>query len=275
MYVVNRLMNFLGDVFFHRWSSASPWPALIAGSVVVAALLVALFHFSSNQFALRRSRNRFIARTLELLLFRHDARVSLSACWRIVVGNFAYLASFARPMVVALVPMIFIFSQFAAWFEYRPVRVAESVIVEVELDKSYSILDTPVSLELSDSLEQEGIGVRIPETNEICWRIRAKKLGDAWIDVRSGDVTARKSLQIGGTFAKISPRRIKHNLWQELLYPVESPLPADSLIDRIDIRYPSQELLIGDSEVHWLVASLILMMGGGLAFGKLFGVNIA
>lgn len=273
MYYLNRVINLLGDLFFRLW--VSPWLALIVGSFVVAGLMVALFHLSSNQFALRRSRNRMIARTLELLLFRHDARVSMTACWRILTGNLAYLAAFARPMAVALVPMIFIFSQFAAWFEYRPIQPGETAIVEVELDPAHPVLETPLQLKFSDRLKQEGTGVRIPETNEICWRIRAENAGDEWIDVHSGDAVERKEFRVGESFVKISPRRSQQNVWQELLYPVEPPLPSDGPITRIDIQYPHRELLVGDREVHWLVASIVLMMAAGLAIGKLFGISIA
>lgn len=275
MHFVNRLVNAVSDLFFRLWSADSLWPALIAGSIVVAAIMVGLFHVSSNQIVLRNSRNRMVARTLELLLFRHDARVSLTACRRILTANLYYLAAFARPMAVAIVPMIFIFSQFAAWFEWRPLQPSETVVVEIALHADHDVLETPVQIDLADSLQLEGPGVRVPIANEISYRIRAKDAGDAWIDIRVGETLERKELRVGGSFVKLSPRRSEHDFWQQLLYPVEPPLPRESPVSRIDIRYPPRELYVGDIEVHWLVASIVLMMAGGLAIGKATGVSIA
>ena len=92
-----------------------------------------LFRVASNPVAIRRGRNRTIARTLELLLFRHDLRVSLSACRRILGANVVYLGQFGRPFLVSVVPLCLIYVQMAEWFEHRPLRVGETATVEMGL----------------------------------------------------------------------------------------------------------------------------------------------
>ncbi len=275
MQYLNRIINVICDLLFAPWNAESPWPSLIFGSLVVALIMVGLFHVSSNQQSLKLSRNRLIARTLELLLFRHDARVSLTACGRILAANFWYLAAFARPMAVALVPMMFLFVQFAAWFEYRPLKVGETALVEVELLQSQSVVNTPVEAAVSDGLTLDGEGVRIPQSNEVCWRIKTQQEGDGWIDITINGVTERKQCIVGEGMVKLSPRRTAADVWQQILYPVEPPIAGESPLVRIDVRYPPRELTFGETEVHWIVASILIMMVGGLAIGKLFGVSIA
>src|SRR5690349_15843643 len=104
MWLVNRPLNFLFDLIMRPFAGESPWPGLIAASLLTAAVLVGLFCVTSNQRAILRARNKFLARTLELLLFQHDLRVSLSSCGRILKANFVYLFQFLLPMAVGLIP---------------------------------------------------------------------------------------------------------------------------------------------------------------------------
>ncbi len=271
---LNRLLNAGGDLILHPWLSHSPWPSLIAGSVGAAAAMVLLFSLTSNQALLRRRRNQLFARTLELLLFRHDARVSLTACGRILKANAAYLGTFLKPTAVALIPMCLILIQLAAWFEFRPLRTGESAILTVKLDQDVSVLDSPAELRLADSLVADGAPVRIPRTNEICWRILVKSEAEAWAEIRYGSAVERKDIAAGPQLTKISSQRVSPGIWQELLHPVELPLSADGPMERIEVTFPERILRAGDFEVHWLAASFIIIMVAGLLIGKIAGVSI-
>jgi len=272
---LNKVLNVCGDLILRPWISQSPWPSLILGSVAAAAVMVLLFSLTSSQALLRRRRNQLLARTLELLLFRHDARVSLTACGRILSANGAYLGAFLKPMAVSLMPMLLILVQLAAWFEFRPLRTGESALLTIKLEEEVSVLESPAELRLTNSLESEGLPVRIPRTNEICWKIRVKSESEAWAEIQYGDAVERKDIAAGPQFTKISTQRVAPGVWQELLNPVESPLSAAGPIEKIEVAFPERILRVGDFEIHWLVASLLIMMASGLLIGKIAGVSIA
>ncbi len=278
--LLNRAVSACSDPVLRPWSdnpasfAASPWPTLILGSCLIAVIMVLLFALTSDQQLLKRRRNRLLARTLELLLFRHDARVSITACARILKANAAYLWTFAMPTLIAVIPITLMIVQLAAWFEYRPLISGETALLEIAFDKSIDVAAVPVTIMLSDSLELDGAPVRIPSENEICWRLQVKSEQESWIEVRSGEFVERKECAVGQHLIKVSTKRTRSDLVQEILHPVERPLPAEGPFEQILIRFPPRTLHIADKEVHWLVAAIVIMMIAGLVTGKLFGVSI-
>lgn len=275
MRLLNRLLNFLGDLVIAPWRFESAWPALVVASFVTALVMVGLFHLSADQPGMRRARNRLIARVLELLLYRHDTLVSLTACGRILIANAAYLGQLVRPVAVALVPTALLFIQLACWFEYRPFRPQERVLVEVVGNPNASSALSSATLMASENLTVETEGVRIPSRHEVSWRLRAGEPGAGWVDVHVGDAVYRKQIAVDRRLAKVDARRPHAGLWQQLIHPLEPHLPRRSEITHIDVRYPARELLLGTWEVHWAMAAVVLMMAFGLVLGWMFGVTIA
>ena len=61
---------------------------------------------------------------------------------------------------------------------------------------------------------------------------------------------------------------------QQLFSPSEPPLDNGGPIRRMQVSYPRRELLIGQSEVPWLVAAFVLIMVMSLILGRLFGIRV-
>jgi hypothetical protein len=240
-----------------------------------AGILVALFHFSSDQRALRRARNRFIARILELLLFQHDFRINLSACGRILWANLGYLKAMLLPVLAATVPLILIYIQLACWFEWRPLRIGETAVLEIELDPAAPVARTVVEVTIPAIARLDSPAVRTLATNEQAWRVRAIACGVAPIEVRVGGQTEQKQMSVGNQLARISPLRVQSTFWNQILHPSEPPLTRANPINRIEITYPERKLFCMGSEIHWTIAALLLMMSFGLILGRLFGVQVA
>lgn len=275
MWLLNRISNAAADLILGPWVTGSDWLTLGLASLLTAGVLVGLFHLSSDQAGLRRDRNRFMARVLELLLFQHDLRVSFSACGRILVANLRYLGQLLRPMLVALIPIMLIFSQLACWFEWRPIQVGEVVVLEVELDKSHPVLQTAVTLAPPTLARIDSPPVRNSVTNEIAWRLRATLPGQSVVRITAAGIDETKQLNVGPHLSRVSPLRGRPGLWQEYLYPTEPPLASTSPVSRIELTYPHRQLYLGHYEIHWTIAAILLMMLFGLLVGKLCGVRVA
>ncbi|MDB5390324.1 MAG: hypothetical protein JWM11_5970 [Planctomycetaceae bacterium] len=275
MSIVNHILTSLTDLLLSPWTFQSPWPALIFASLAVSGILLGLFRLSSNQTAMRRARDRLIARVLELLLFRHDLRVSLTACWRIALANGSYLSTFVIPMLVSILPLWCMFAQLSAWFEYRPLRVSESAVVEIELDPAYAVLQSSTRITTSDSLSLVNPGVRIPLRNELCLSVRAHEIGVGWIEIEVGGLVERRSILVEERLARVAPKCQRPGWWREFLHPTETVLSRDSPVVRFDVRYPTRQLWLGDREMHWTIVAFVLIMVFSLGLGKLFGIRIA
>lgn len=272
---LNLVINGLFDLLMRPFMLQSAWPGLIATSLIAAIVLVVLFHFSSNPTAIRRTRNRLVARTLELLMFQHDMRASITACGRILVANAAYLFQFLRPMAAGLIPLLLIFVQMESWFDRRPLRIGEQAVLSVEIDPAESVLDQTIDLQLPDMLIIDSPSVRIPSKNELAWRIAATGPGDGWIDVISGGIKERKTLSTGDQLVRLSKTRETNGMLQQLFSPSEPPLDNGGPIRRMQVSYPRRELLIGQTEIPWFVAAFGLIMIMSLILGRLFGIRIA
>lgn len=268
------LTNSLADFVMGPWKSLSPWYGLTAASLLTAGVMVFVFHRTSNQSGVRRTRNRLLARTLELLLFRHSLSVSLTACGRILVEDARYLATLMRPMLFGAIPILVIFIQLSAWLEWRPLQVGESAVMEVELDSAHPVLSSTIALSLPDEVRLDSEGVRIPAENSVSWRLTGVQSGSGEIQIRVGDLNEGKSVVVGEDFVRVSPQRLKAGFWNQLLSPSESSLP-DGPIVRVDLRYPPRTLAVGLRDVHWTIAAIILMMAFGLVLGWVFGVRLA
>lgn len=275
MVTLNRLLNAVADCVLWPWCGESAWPGLIAVSLFASVLLVALFRATSNQTEIRRTRNRLLARVLELLLFQHDLRVSLTACGRIIAANGNYLRQFLAPIAVASVPLLLIFVQLESWFDRRPLRLGETAVIMVELDQSQPVAGIPAEIAVSDVARVDSPPVRVSTRNELAWRVVATSTGTGWVDVTACGMRERKSLVVGTHLVRTSARRERSGFIRQILNPSELPLSVSGPVHRIEISYPQRELHIGFSKVPWPIAVVLLMMVLGLAVGRLLGVRIA
>lgn len=271
---LNLIMNGVFDLLMRPFMLQSAWPGLIVASLFASIVLVVLFHFTSNPTAIRRTRNRLIARTLELLMFQHDLRASFLACGRILWANAAYLFQFLRPIAAGFVPLLLIFVQMESWFDRRPLRVGEQTVLTVEMNDATSVLDQSAELHPASILKVDSPPVRIPSRNELAWRIMATGDGDGWIDVTSNGMKNRKSLSVRDHLVRLSPNRESSGILAQLLSPSEPPLARSGPLRNMRVSYPRREIFIGYTEISWIVASFVLMMVFSLLLGRLFGVRV-
>ena len=226
-----------------------PWPGLVAAALATSIAMLLVIRWVSSPAAIRRAKDRLIARVLELVLFRHDARISFTAGGRILAANLAYLRTLLWPLGVSAVPCILVLSQLSCWYAWRPLRLGETVVVEVKLRDGFPVLEQPASLLVPTYILVQTGGVRVSAPAEVAWRLRAEHEGSEGIDVEVGDeAPVHKQLIVGETLQKVSARRSRRGFWESLLYPAEPPIDNASSIVEIDVRYPARQLYLGNTE---------------------------
>ena len=274
MTLVNRGANLICDLLMAPFRPLGPWAAMLGISLVSSAIILWVFKVCSNQDKLRRAKGRAIARFLELLLFRDDFWVSLSALGRILRTNLTYLRFVMVPFVVVLPPVALLLVQLSCWYSNRPLREGEEALVKVHLQETGVALRPAVSLACSDGIEIETAGLWIPSAAEIDWRVRGRDGSTGWVEVRTGADALKKEVVVGEVFRKLSTSRVGLGLWDQFENPLEVPLPADGPVKRIEIKYPRRELRIGRLNIHWILAFFVLTLAFGLALKRPMRVEL-
>ncbi|MCA9078501.1 MAG: hypothetical protein KDA93_25970 [Planctomycetaceae bacterium] len=273
MWYLNVLLNTLCDAMLWPFQGESPWPAMIAVSLVTGLIFIGVFLAFSDQRALKRKKGRMFARALELLLFRHEMLVSVTAFPRIATANGSYLKELLKPVALALVPSVLLLVQLACWYEYRPFSIGDTVLVDVELTSDAEVMSRDITLKTSDALVVETEALRIPSLSQHSWRLQARADGNAWVDVTVDDTTVRKEVIVDQGMQKISVSRVGASLWEQMLHPCEPPLTDDALIAKISVHYPHRDLELAGYSIPWIIAFLILTMIFGLIFGRMMKVS--
>jgi hypothetical protein len=271
MAVVNAIITSIFDVALAPFAG-HPWAGLIAISLATGGLLLLIFRYTSNQRAIRATKDRILAHLLEVVLYRDQMRVVVRAQARLFVDNLRYLGYALVPLAFMVVPVGLLLVQLDLRYGHRPLRVGERAIVSVKLAPNADL--GRVALSAPPGIEVETESLRIPALNEVDWRIRAEETGLHEVQVSVGDQTVSKQITAGRNWARISLARAGRATWQQFLHPGEPPLPADSPVTSITVSYPRADLTLFGRPVHWVWPWLVISMVFGYALKGPLRVNV-
>jgi hypothetical protein len=275
MGIVNGVFGGIFDVLLLPFRGLPPWYGMIFVSLLTAFLMLWVFRLTSDQEGIRKAKNAIKAHLLEIRLFKDNLRVSFRAQGAILRANLRYMACNAKPMLVMIVPLVFILAQLNLWFGASALKPGQTTLVKVGLAPNVDPLAVDLDLEPSPGLGIETPPLRIPDEHEIDWRIRAPEKGPAYLTFRTAGRTIEKPVAVAGRpLSKVSPLTVGRSLLKELLYPGEKPLPGDTPVTSIEILYPAKSLGFLGVNVHWLVAYLALSIIFGFGFKGIFKVEI-
>ncbi len=263
MSYLNAIVGFFVDALMRPFDR--PWSALVAAAFVTAFLMLLIIRWTSSPAAIRRAKNRLIARVLELVLFRNDALVSFTAGGRILAANGFYLLRLLRPVLFSAVPFVLILTQLTCWFAIRPLHVGETTILEIKLREGLLVTARSVVVSGNNAIDIETSALHIPRLSEIDWRLRGVQDGVDSIEIEiDHEVPVSKQIVVGETLQKVSQRRTGSGLRGQFLFPAEPPIDAASSVAEVNVRYPMRRLYLANREIDWLLAFVVLTMIFGL-----------
>jgi hypothetical protein len=236
----------------------------LALPTTVIALLV--FRFVSNQDAIRTQKDRIKAYLLELLLYKDDLRVTLSAQRHIFGHSMRYMGYALLPMAVMILPFILIMVQIESRFAFQGLEPGDSVILAVTVDKQQQrVKQTDYQLELPPGLSVETPAVRVPATGEVVWRIRADEPGDYTAIIRADDDTIEKHIMVGEQLTRLAPSVYRADDFRTLGFPAEPALAAGQPLVSISMDYPrARGEFAGLSSASWLLFLFSIVFGFAL-----------
>jgi hypothetical protein len=276
MSIFNAIISAVFDGFFSLAGALSGDAALWIISAIVGVVMLLLFKVTSNQKAIKRTKERIWASFLEVRLFKDDMGQMMSAQGRIFGSTFRYMGYALVPMLFMIVPVLLILIQMNQWYGYEPLKQGRSALVTARIEGSEPLVDMPLRLEAGEGLMVETPPVRIESLREVSWRVRADSPGSHSLRLTWGageNEAVAQAVQVDGGFVKIEPIRVR-GAWEELWNPGAEPLPGNSPVSFFEITYPEAEANLLGFHMHWVIAFFILSMVFGFAFKGVFKVEI-
>lgn len=272
---LNTVFTFLFGLVYWPLKWLGPFWSMVALSCLGGILMVWIFGKVSNQEAIKRTRDRLSSELIALRLFKDDLRVFFGIQCQVLAWTLKYLRHSLVPMLILMVPTMILLIQLNLHYGARPLRVGEQALVKVKLrDPGALGRGADLSLQAPESLKIETQGVRVEESKEVSWRVRGVLPGRFELTVIDGKESVTKNMAVGGRFEGVSSMRTGEHWLTSLLYPGEAPIPSQSTIESIEIRYPELELSVLGRNVNWLILFLVLSLGFGYAFKGVLGVRI-
>lgn len=251
----------------------------IAGLTFVALLtsiaILLVFRATSDQKALRRVKNLITAGILEILLFRDDLRAVVRAQWDIFRHSLTYMRLSLVPMLWVIVPIVLLMIQLQFHYGYRSLQPGESAIVKATLAGEDGLIKVrELRLNVDGGLEVETPLLLLPAEGEANWRIGALSDGSHELSLDVDGLQLAKRVVVGPHSGTISPRRPSTGLLDQLLYPVEPPVPGNALVDAIEVAYPTATVSFFGWDTHWMIVFFILTIVIAFALQKPLRVTI-
>jgi len=252
----------------------SPIVALLVISMVTGVLLLLIFGATSNQRAIKRTKDKIKAHLLEILLFNDNLRVVFRAQGSVLIHALKYLGLAVVPMLAIIVPMALIVTQSDHFFQSKPLEPDDAVTVSATLEQWDPELAESISISVPNGLAVETPALRIPETREIAWKLRAREYGDFDVLIKTRDEVFKKRLIVSDSARCLSHARARPTFIGALLHSAEPPLEGDAPLESIEVEYAPTRMRLGPIRAHWIVHFFIFAMVFALIFKPVLKVEI-
>jgi uncharacterized membrane protein (DUF106 family) len=270
---LNRVAGDIANVVLAPIAWLPGWLSATLIAVVTGVVMLLVFKHTSNQEAIKQTRNSIKANLLALSLFKDNLRVGLRAQGSLLAGAARLLALSIVPMLVMLVPMCLLLGQLALWYQARPLQVGEETVVTVHLAEDAADAVSGVQLVASPAITTTVGPVRVPAKNMVCWNLRADEAGCRELLFEVDGRSFRKELAVGNGFMPTSLKRPEWSLSEILLHPREEPLSRDMPVQSIEVDFPTRSSWTSGSDA-WLLYWFIVSMVAAFAARPLIKVNV-
>jgi len=247
----------------------APLTGLLVISLLTAVVALLVMRLVSDQPRLRATRRRMQAALFEIRLHADDPIAVLRSFGDVLIQNAVYLRLNLTAVLWLIVPLSLMVAQLQAFYGYSGLTRGEPALLTLE-----SSDDAPVTLEAPREIRVDTDPVRLLGTATTVWRIVPAEPGAFVVTTRSGESVVTKTVLVGEGPARRSPLRGQAGLEQQLLYPSETIIPAESTITSIAVDYPQGSVGLFGWPVHWLVVYGLFSLLAAWVLSRRLGVTI-
>lgn len=240
--LLNQIANALGRFLL---APLDVLPGMIGASIVAivsGVLLLVFFKYTSPQLAIKNVRNGIKAELLALSLFKDSIAVSLTSQRRILQGAMKLILFSLIPISMMAIPVTLLLGQMSLWWEARPARIGENVVVTLSLRGTARSGWPKIALTSTPGLDVINGPFRVRSRRELCWELQARTAGYHQLVFEVDGRKIEKDIAVGGKFMRVSIRRPEWK-WSEMLqHPAESPFLPNDPVESIAVQYPADTL---------------------------------
>ena len=253
-----------------------PATGLVFWSVVTGVIMTFVFGKTSNQRALRRAADNIRAQLFAVKLFKEDLVVTFRCQMTLLRSTGTRLLHSVPPMLVMIVPLLFMLTQLAMRYDCRPLIAGEQTVVAMHIKPDAWKESRKLTLDSGDGFVVETEALRDEKNFTIYWRVRADGNESKLLLWKVGDQTISKQLpmSVRPNFLQVSnPIRPGDSIWDQVLYPAESRLATDSPVESIEVQLNPRETPIFGWAIPWWATFFGVSMLVAFVAGKFMGVQ--
>ena len=288
MSLLNAFLAVVFDLLLAPFRQLPPIVGLAVVSLVTAIAMLLIFKRTSNQTRLAAVKRQIHAALFEIRLFNDDLRAIFRAQGEILRHNLTYLRLSLVPMLWMILPLVLVIAQLQFHYGYSGLTTGQPILLKAQIRDGVTVVGSQVQVALASTaarndaplleappqVEVKTPAVWIPATREVIWRISPQAAGSYEVQLRLGDRTYSKSIRVSDAVIRRSPVRLEPGLLNQLLYPAESPLPADGAVTSISVAYPETDVTVLGWDLHWMIVYFALSMVFAFALRKRFNVTL-
>jgi len=272
VFIINAALTALFNLLLWPFKALHPIWALLLVSLVAGVVMLWLFGKTSNQTEIHRIRDWIRGNLIGIRLFGDDLGMLFRLQTRILRATMTYMRHALVPLVIMMGPVVLILIQLDLRFTVKPLEPGESTVVKVTL-RDGSATGAAVSLETPEGVTIETPPVRVEESGEIAWRVRADTPGRHTLRIVAEGETIEKDLVVGGGWTAVSKQRTG-SFFGAFMHPGEKPLGGSSAVRSVAVQYEALPLSVFGWGLNWLLVFFVASIVFGFAFKKPLGVEI-
>jgi hypothetical protein len=249
------------------FSGCSPLAVLLLVSVGLGIVMAIVFRFTSNQRKLRRLADLSRAEVLAIRLFKDEPATMVYALGRLLRHSANRFWYSLPPMLVMLVPFVLLMTHLSLWYEYRPLQVGETAVVELQLADDAWTRYQSITPEVPDALAIETSSLRDDQEKSVWWRIQVRQPETTVMHWKIGAQQIAKEVAIANdnaAFMPVSSRRAGPGWWDQILNPGEDSLAASSPIRSITIYHEHRSTPIMGWDFPWWLTLIVVSIVAAL-----------
>lgn len=275
---LNPLCTAIADGVYRILSPLPPWVGLVLISAIAGVVMLIAFRYLSNQVGISRAKDDIKANLLALKLFKDDLRVALRAQVRIMWALLRLQRYILVPVLWMALPTMLLLSQMAMRYQWRPFAPGEPILLKVHADTP-QLGGTSTYRDLGHTKLIVPTGVEIEvgplaDPDDTAWRLRATQPGRHQLTIQTDPEIGSKEVVVGLPGQRVSPVRPGPRWIEQLLYPIEPVIDADSGFSSysVDVAYPELKSRIYGSD-YWVLTFFIVSMLTAILLKPLFNVR--
>lgn len=259
---IARFLTFVFDALVLPFGSHRAL-ALVVLSIVSGAAFALLFRATSRPERIKRARNRFQARVLEMRLYPDDIVLLTRAFLGALATQIDYFRAAGKPILILALVALPVFFQLESRFAARPLQFGERALVTATLKRGLDARAVPMTLAGSEGLEVDPRSVRVRASREVVWRVETQNAGTHELVARVYDQDYRFHVTAEANGRALGRERVARG-WDSFVRAGLPRLPENLALESIRVAYPDARYRVLGWRLDWLATFLVGTFVGAL-----------